>query len=182
MGHSLISIDLVWLFGPPSNPRIGNRNWHTISIIFVTRASMRETCGNGLPLRWPMGSDTVSFSSSFGGATRRIFDDWEVGGRQFGVDFSGDFVGDCRPSAVQFIMPAFEARFLAHQEAILFRTGLGFFNFTRPRDERFEVWFHWFDSMLEEANVVFGLGFNQAFQSWMLLSLLQFPYVSWQIC
>ena len=29
--------------------------------------------------------------------------------------------------------------------------------------------------MLEEADVVFGLGFNQIFQSWMLLSLLQLP-------
>ena len=33
--------------------------------------------------------------------------------------------------------------------------------------------------MLEEANVVLGLGLDQTFQSWMLLSLLQFLSRKW---
>ena len=61
----------------------------------------------------------------------------------------------------------------------MLRTGLDFFKFTPRRDERPEVWFQRFDSMLEEANQTAGLGLNITFQSWMLLSLLQLTPRKW---
>ena len=61
----------------------------------------------------------------------------------------------------------------------MLRTGLGFFKFTPRHDERPEVWFQRFGSMLEEANAVAGLGLNVTFQSWMLLSLFQLAPRKW---
>ena len=38
-------------------------------------------------------------------------------------------------TAVEFIFGVFEAQFLAHEEARMFRIGLGFFKFTLRRSE-----------------------------------------------
>lgn len=70
-------------------------------------------------------------------------------------------------------MGASEAQFPAHEEARMLRTGLDFFKFVPGREERPEEWFNRFDEMLDEANRVAHLGLSIAFQSWMLLSLLQ---------
>lgn len=76
-------------------------------------------------------------------------------------------------TTVEFILRVLEHKFHVHEEAAMLRTGLGFFKFTPRPGERPEVWFQRFDSMLEDANMVAGLGLNVTFQSWMLFSLLQ---------
>ena len=72
-----------------------------------------------------------------------------------------------------------EHKFPVHEDARMLRIGLDFFNFTLRRDERPEVWFQRFDSMLEDANRMAGLGLNVTFPSWTLLSLLQLTPRKW---
>lgn len=59
------------------------------------------------------------------------------------------------------------------------RIGLDSFKSTPRRDERPEVWFQRFDSMLDDANQTAGLSLNITFQSWMLLFLLQLTPRKW---
>ena len=66
-----------------------------------------------------------------------------------------------------------------HEGARVLRTGLAFFKFMLRRDERPEIWFQRFDIMLIEVNCVSGLDLSVAFQSGMLLPLLQLPPEQW---
>ena len=115
------------------------------------------------------------FIFALGGASRRTFDDLEIVERQCGVDLPDGHGGHYHASLVEFILRALEARFPAHEEAKMPRIGLDLF--TPRRGER--PWFQRFGSMLEEANQVAGPSLNHTFQSYMLLSLLQFSPRKW---
>lgn len=116
------------------------------------------------------------FMFAFGGAARRFFDGMSNREKQYGVDL-GDGTGGCvHVFSVEFIFGVLEAQFFVHQEARMFRTGLGLFKFMSRRDGCPEEWFQRFDAMLADANRVGHFGLSITFQFWMLLFLLQlFP-------
>ena len=119
------------------------------------------------------------FTFASGCVARRLLDDPDPGERQFAVDLPDGRGGHDHISTVEFIVRVLQTRLPVHQEARMLRIGLDFFKFQPRRCEHPEVWFQRFDNMLEEANQVAGLGLNQIFQSWMLLSLLQLPPCHW---
>lgn len=103
----------------------------------------------------------------------------ETAESQFGVDLSDGRGRYVHIIAVEFILRILQTQFPVHREARMLRTELGFFKFVPLRDERPQVWFQRFDTMLEQANRVFDLGLSITFPSWMLLSLLLLPPEKW---
>ena len=140
-----------------------------------------ETSETGLrALKW-MSANKTNFSSSLlgGGGARNFFDDLDMFERQNGVDLLDGRGGYYHVTIIEFIFRMLEHKFPVHEEARMLRIGFDFFKFTPRRDERPEVWFQRFASMLEDANRVANLGLNATFQSWMMLSLLQLTPGKW---
>ena len=138
-GHSLINTDLARPSGQPSNPHIGNRTWHTISLILTTQTSMPKTCG---PLRKPMTSDTVSFSSSPLGAQHAGYSTiWKLGKGKLLWTSQTAMAATTTYQQSSSSCASLRQDFLRTKKLECFRAGLGFFKFTPRRGERFEVWF-----------------------------------------
>ena len=116
---------------------------------------------------------------ALGCAAGKLFDDFDTSERQTGVDLPDGRGGCYHVTTVEFILRVLEHKRPVHEEVRMLHTGLGFFKFTPRRDERPDVWFQRFDSMLEVANRVVGLGLNVTLQSWMLLGLLQLTPRKW---